>query len=238
MRKKLLAILLIFVFCPVIHAQRHADLKLKIKSPSTTDSTYIPPTQPYTLSLMVYNNGTDTLQLTDTIALYFIVGNDTMIWVNSGVIQKYAKYYDQIAPGDSFAVEKTMAFDQSFAHMRVDYCIMVKPLNYSMPITDSDLSDNQNCMNIIVDDKPSNIQVIGTKSGIRVYPNPVTNSFSIHGKDRILAYKMVDIEGREVDLVETNPGEFDCSKIPAGGLYLMTITTKQGIYTLKVVVSR
>lgn len=236
MRKELYTVLLILVFCPAMHGQRNANLKLKVKYP--TDSAYVPPSHTYNLSLMVYNNGPDTLMLSDTIALYLILENDTMIWFNAGLIQNYTKYYNQILPGDSFAIGKSMVFDNSFAHQRLDYCVLVKPLNYSNPITDNALGDNKSCMTVIVDDKPSNINVIGTKSGIRVYPNPVTNSFSIHGKDRVLAYRMVDIEGREVDLVETAPGEFDCSKIPAGGLYLMTITTKHGIYTLKVVVSR
>lgn len=236
MKRVLLAILLILVSFPAIYAQRLSDLRLKVISPA--DSAYIPPSQPYDLSLMIYNNGTDTLQLSDTLALYVIIDNDTLLWFNSGLVQKYARYNRQIVPGDSFLLEKTSAFDQSFAHAWLDYCILVKPLNYSDPIADNDLSDNKTCMTIIVEDKPSNIQSIGAKSGIRVYPNPVTGSFSIHGKDRILAYRMVDVQGREVDLEETSPGEFDCSKIPAGGLYLMTITTRQGIYTLKVVVSR
>lgn len=236
MKKALLALLFVLVFSPAIHAQRQTNLRLKVLFP--TDSAYIPPSSPYNLSMKVYNSGPDTLMFSDTIALFFILENDTMPWVGPGIVQNYAKYHNQIAPGDSFSMGSSMAFDKSMEHMRLDYCLMVKPLNYADPVADNDLSDNKTCMTVIVEDKPSNIQVIGTKSGIRVYPNPVSNAFSIHGKDKILTYKMADIEGREVDLVETSPGEFDCSKIPAGGLYLMTITTKHGIYTLKVIVSR
>jgi len=79
--------------------------------------------------------------------------------------------------------------------------------------------------------EPSSISDLSSASQFKVYPNPISNQFSIEFKDADYSWKLVDAFGRtirEADLSESKElVEIDSSNLPSG-MYLLGINTADG----------
>ena len=78
---------------------------------------------------------------------------------------------------------------------------------------------------------PSSINNLGNASQFKVYPNPISNQFSIELKDTEYSWKLVDTYGRIVkESVQSESKELveiDSSKLPSG-MYMLEINTAVG----------
>lgn len=83
--------------------------------------------------------------------------------------------------------------------------------------------------------------VVGTAKNVEIeeglqlslYPNPVTNSFTINSEAKIYQVKVLNLSGQEL-LVTTNK-EVDVSTLEKG-LYLVSINTEKGMISKKIVI--
>ena len=233
MKRILLTALIILALCFSLNAQRSADLRLRVDYPK--DTAYIRVNSQYRFKATIFNDGTDTVRLSDTIAMYILIDGDTALTF-SGIFRKYRVLSAQITPGDSMVIDEPGIFT-SASSKPYDYCIFIKPLNYADPINDSHLANNKSCATVFVGNR-SGIQAIDNTADFAIYPNPVNSTFRINGEDEVMSYRMTDMEGRAIDLLETGPGEFDCSKIQASGMYLLSVTTRQGTNTIRIMVAK
>lgn len=233
MKSILLTVLIFLSLTPALNAQRSADLRFRVDYP--WDTAHIQLNKQYPFKATIFNDGPDTVKFSDTTAMYFIIDGDTALTF-AGIIRKYRVLNVLILPGDSMVIDEPGVFPGSTPGS-FNYCIFIKPINYSDPINDNHLANNKSCSFIVLGNK-SGIQSTGKNQDFTVYPNPVTNTFSITGVDEILSYRMTNVEGREVDIKSTGFGEFDCSNIQTSGMYLLSVTTRQGTSALKVMVSR
>lgn len=233
MKKELLTTLVVLSLCFSLNAQRNADLRLRVDYPG--DTAYIKVNKQYPFRATIFNDGTDTVRLSDTIAMYLIFDGDTALSFD-GIFRKYRVLSVHLVPGDSMVIDEPGVFTNS-SSQPINYCIFIRPINYTDPIDDNHLANNKSCATVFVGNK-SNLQSIGGTSLYLVYPNPVTGAFSIRGGDDILSYRMTDMQGREVNLVRTGPAEFDCSNIGTKGLYLLSVTSAQGTSVIKIIIAR
>lgn len=86
---------------------------------------------------------------------------------------------------------------------------------------------------------PSSINNLGNASQFKVYPNPISNQFSIELKDTEYSWKLVDTYGRIVKESEQSEPkelvEIDSSKLPSG-MYMLEINTAVGVVYQKRIV--
>lgn len=85
----------------------------------------------------------------------------------------------------------------------------------------------------------SQLGITNTKvTGIKIYPNPATNSVSISYKDMINSVKIMDISGKIVYQSEVNNTNFTISSLNLRqGLYIVNVSTNQGNAVEKLIIN-
>ncbi len=70
------------------------------------------------------------------------------------------------------------------------------------------------------------------QSNIKVYPNPVSNTFTIESSSEIQNYNMIDTNGKSVLTGKSN--QVDCSTLPTG-MYLLELTLQNSKEVKKII---
>ena len=192
--KKLITLICILVSLSV-HAQRSADLSVKLLSPANNQ--HIPIATPFTFDLLLKNNGTDTLRGSDSLQFIAIWDGAPMLFQNGTQMDPYKLYTGiTLAGGDSTHISFTMAFANS-ASSSSSFCPKIIPFNNTALLIDPDTSNNIECVTLI--HNPNAVSNTTAEAGLLVYPSPATNMLYFRLKMEHAAqvqFRILDMTGR------------------------------------------
>jgi hypothetical protein len=164
---------------------------------------------------------------------------------------------------ESLIIEASANLDQAFIYATIDqWTDLDTEYVYGFEFTfdnDDDLYikvDTSNCHNFVFETvasiggewtslnfvpaiqlicDPENVQNIGQKSDINVYPNPTADYLFIESNSEIVSVQVLSAEGVKVINVESDmPNEMIDLKRLASGVYVLRIETQEAVFTRKI----
>ncbi len=231
--KRTLLSLSIALLCFFSNAQRSLDLHLTFIAPQ--DGNTLQTEQPYSFIVSVTNTDPGAnLEYADSIYYYTIIMGDTMtIYPDNTDHWGYGGNF--LAPTESFNITRMFVFSDQHDGMDVDICIFIKPVNPANPVEDPHLENNMEC--ITVHFVPEDLSVGDHKlTGIQLAPNPASSQFSLVGLPENASVSVADLNGKSVHVLPVSESVIDCSSWP-NGVYLVNISTAEGAFVDRIVVS-
>lgn len=231
--KRTLLSLSIALLCFFSNAQRSLDLHLTLITPQDESTLLID--QAYPFSVSVTNTDPDTnLEYADSVYYYVIIMSDTMmIYPDSTNHWSYGGNF--LEPTESFNINRWFGFSDTYLDMYVDICIFIKPMNPANPVEDPNLANNTECITIHIVE--SDLSVHDQQlAGVKLAPNPASSQFSLVGLPENASVSVTDLNGKSVQVIPKSESVIDCSTWP-NGVYLVNISTAEGAFVDRIVVS-
>lgn len=88
---------------------------------------------------------------------------------------------------------------------------------------------------LITDNEASSVKSFAM-GGLKMYPNPATNMVVVEGRENILNLSITDINGREIFSHQDAARRIAAPLHTAAGVYLVRVTTENGVFTEKLLV--
>lgn len=231
--KRTLLSLSIALLCFFSNAQRSLDLHLTFISPQNGDSLEVNQIYPFTVSIS-NTDPSSNLEYADSIYYYVLIMGDTVTmfpdstnhWVYGG---------NFLAPTESFNITRYFVFADEHQGVDVDICIFIKPVNLANPVEDPNFVNNTECITVhfMEDDLSVNDHKL---AGVKLAPNPASSQFSLTGLPENASVSVTDLNGKSVHVVSVSESAIDCSSWP-NGVYLVNISTVEGVFVKRLVVS-
>jgi hypothetical protein len=228
MKKNILLLSVLLVFCISTHAQRMADIRVAyIKA---RNGSVAIPNQPIDLSLNIYNNDTLQLKSDDTLAFYEIFDADTSYFNING---KFQDHFDitgiNLNPGDSFIFKYATVFATTDLNKEHDICVVILPKNRQKPVQDQALANNNICAHILV--RKTLELAANTENTVRieVFPNPCRDFISVRSSKTIQSIMVYDLFGREVRELRLDDLTLIPLSLPSPGAYIVKFITATAV---------
>lgn len=222
-------VLILLFLCTFLtaNAQRYADLEATLLSPLNNDTAFID--ESFDIVLQVINNGVDTFRATDS--AQFVLefdGSPILFSVGGGPSLPYLPYSGaEIVPGDTALVGFSFTLFSGWDLGTTQFCARFIPYNATDSITDTVLTNNGGCANILIYEYGTGISAFTElDKSITVYPNPARDIIHIKAiatKTEHIMFSLVNIMGQTVlkqDLGLKSAGEVDVpvnlNNIPRG----------------------
>ncbi len=234
MKKLLLSFIVTLVIIPAAFAQRHCDIKVRLLSPDDGDEIYY--NIPFQISVMVANNGIDTLRVSDTLKLALIFdGFPVEFSIGSANLDYLPLTNHELLPGDSSSFSMNFGVGAGWPTGPTNFCVQAIPANGADSINDPVPANNQSCITLkVVDPAHQGINSVSKAMPVVVYPNPAKDVANVElymEKGGNVSFQLYDMTGKMVMSKEEN--------VMQGGVH--TINTNitempKGVYLYKVLV--
>jgi hypothetical protein len=229
MRKITLLITLFLSIASNIFAQEERSCDLSIRVVEPLDGAVMPYGDTAFVRVSIRNNGPDTVWPTDTI--YYKI---------EGAAFNFRVSDSTIAAGDSMvllSISTWASVDQT-SDERVDFCFHFG--NHLAGFTDENSSNDTSCVSFTLKGNvPSSLSESSVLSGVKVYPNPVTNKLlhidMIGLSNKEASFVIADVYGRIQKQGQRAANGSDLVKLDlsgfATGVYFLKIATADGSVT-------
>lgn len=227
MKKVYMLLPLLLIACGA-GAQRLTDVQARLTAPA--NNTTINTGQVTPIGFTIVNHGPDDIHATDSIAVYFIVNNDTVLQASSQGLSKYVLYTGMMVHAhDSISLSRPTVFDASWAGSINNFCVSAFPFNAASPLTDAVPGNNRSCA-FLQFQLPSGIGQVQGASLASVYPVPATDAVHLKYPAAIKGtLTVLDIQGRRLKTAAIDGTEQTVAI--AGlqpGVYMLRIATADG----------
>lgn len=95
----------------------------------------------------------------------------------------------------------------------------------------------------VIISRTNNVTTLANESSVRVFPNPLTNAFTLASEHSILAYEIIDMTGKQVIVSENLASHTKTVKVSINKdllipqLYFIKVYTEQGLVIKKLIVN-
>lgn len=221
-----------------IQAQRKVDISCEAILKPDTIFTY----QPTFCSIVVKNNGPDTLYESDSLLIRFKMPGNGFNDLYMPSMGTYIKVLNKILnPSDTILVEQLM---QAIIVHKTDFNEFTALLDLYVRLDTSFLVEER-FSNRYNNDKLTSIWYIGNNIGmgsisndhLSIYPNVTSSLLTIESPQLIQSICLIDLNGKRIDIKFDSQRlvqEVDVSFLSAG-IYTVQIQTAEGVYHTKII---
>ncbi len=230
-------LLLSFLYCfsyGMLQAQsRYTDLDVAMRGLKNGDTVTI--NQPVDLKVRVWNFGADTIVSDDTLRLYMTINNNPIMFYDAATMTQspFSPFggYNLASDDSDYIMLTNFIFGTGYTAGPLSICMKVIPANAADSVSDTVLTNNESCLNLVLIEEPTTIGNTMFEADINVFPNPA------HGKAtlRFALNEPADVRVELSDMAGRIVRQDKWSGLSAGGqsLSINTEAIAPGMYIYK-----
>lgn len=231
--KRILLILFVSGILLPVFAQRTADLAITVVSPQDNSTILI--NEPYMLTVDVLNNGSETINIGDSLYIYVEINGETLLF-QPGNVDYLIRTGNLISSGGgTYSFGSQSMFAMGFENTTNDICVTVLPKNASAPIVDGNTSDNTDCFTITVVDSAAELGELNDEA-TEIYPVPANQEVTFMKFVYSEFVTIVDLNGQVVQQKMMNNNSFSVADLQ-NGVYFVRYEDGQTMKSIRLIVS-